>query len=440
MEAITEDEHRLAAAPGQAPEPALVVIWARDAPAFNVVPLDRPRTLGRTDEADIVLEDARISRRHVTVARTDDGFVITDLDSRNGTFVAGQRVDGTARTGPQAVLRLGHVVLLLFADARPLRGTIELDGERVLGPRVQRVYATIADAARTSRTLLICGPTGAGKELAARHFHRVGPLSRGPFVAVNCATIPPGLAERVLFGTVRGAYSGADSNAEGYVQAADGGVLFLDEIGELDLELQAKLLRFLETREVLPVGATRPKLVDVQVCSATHRDLRAMAGRREFREDLYFRIGRPQVLLPKLSGRPEEIPWLMAATLRTQGLVAHPLLVEACLLRPWPGNVRELILALRAAGTAAQAAGRTSVELGDLDADAGLDLDGPTGERPAPRFQERLDDEAAVLSALRREHGNIQRTADALGVHRTQLRRWLLRRGLDARSFRPSSP
>lgn len=438
MEANTEDEQHLAVAPDQAPEPALVVVWVRDAPAFRVVPLVRPQTLGRTDEADVVLDDARISRRHATVARSDGGFVVTDLDSRNGTFVDGRRLSGTVRTGPQAVLRLGQVVVLLVADARPLRGTIDDDGGRVLGPRVQRVYAAITDAARTSRTLLVCGPTGAGKELAARHFHRAGPRAKGPFVAVNCATIPPGLAERVLFGTVRGAYSGADSNAEGYVQAADGGVLFLDEIGELEPELQAKLLRFLETREAYPVGATRPRAIDVQVCSATHRDLRAMAGSRQFREDLYFRIGRPQVLLPALAGRPEEIPWLAAATLRAHDgrLTAHPLLIEQCMLRPWPGNVRELTLALRAAGSAALAAGRTAVEPDDLDADAGLELRAPTSDRPAPRTQDRLDDEPAVLSALRREHGNIQRTADALGVHRTQLRRWLLRRGLDARSFR----
>jgi transcriptional regulator with PAS, ATPase and Fis domain len=173
---------------------------------------------------------------------------------------------------------------------------------------MQRIYAAIADAARDSRTLLVVGPTGAGKELAARHFHRAGPRPQGPFVAVNCATIPAGLAERVLFGAVRGAYSGADSNADGYVHAADGGVLFLDELGELELTVQAKLLRFLETREVYAVGATRPRTVDVRVCSATHRDLRAMAGRREFREDLYFRLGRPQVALPAAPPPPRGGP------------------------------------------------------------------------------------------------------------------------------------
>lgn len=433
----TEDDSQLAVAADEPPEPALVVVWTAAGPALRVLRLTRPLTLGRTSESDVVLDDSKISRRHVTVRFADGAFHVADLASRNGSFLGGRRVDGEAPPVADGVLRLGQVVALLVADARPLRGEFEVRGEQVTGPRTQRVHAAVADAARTSRTLLVVGPTGAGKELAARHFHRSGPRPQGPFVGVNCAAIPAGLAERVLFGAVRGAYSGADSNADGYVHAADGGVLFLDELGELDLGLQAKLLRFLETREVYAVGATRPRTVDVRVCSATHRDLRAMAGRREFREDLYFRLGRPQVALPPLHRRPEEVPWLLAAALRgvDAGLSAHAQFVESCLLRPWPGNVRELLLATREAATAARADGRAVLDPADLDDAAGRDLPGPAAAA-APRYQDRLDDEDAVLAALRRERGNVQRAAAALDVHRNQLRRWLLQHGLDPRSFR----
>ncbi len=433
----TEDERQLSVAADEPPEPALVVVWTAAGPALRVLRLTRPRTLGRTSEADVVLDDSKVSRRHVTVRFADGAFHVADLASRNGTFLDGRRVAGEAPPVASGVLRIGQVVALLIPDARPLRGEFEVRGEQVAGPRMQRIYAAIADAARDSRTLLVVGPTGAGKELAARHFHRAGPRPQGPFVAVNCATIPAGLAERVLFGAVRGAYSGADSNADGYVHAADGGVLFLDELGELELTVQAKLLRFLETREVYAVGATRPRTVDVRVCSATHRDLRAMAGRREFREDLYFRLGRPQVALPALQRRQEEVPWLLAAALRgvDAGLSAHAQFIESCLLRPWPGNVRELLLATREAATAATADGRTTLEPTDLDDAAGRALPVPTTPA-APRYQDRLGDEEAVFAALRREHGNVQRAAAALDVHRNQLRRWLLSRGLDPRSFR----
>src|SRR5262249_55632284 len=159
-------------------------------------------------------------------------------------------------------------LFLLCADLRPfVRARVEVLHDLVVGPRLRRVWDEIA-AQRAN--LHLTGETGAGKELAARHFHRSGPTPDGPFVAVNCATIPAAIAERLLFGARRGAYSGADSDSEGYLQAADGGTLFLDEVAELEAPVQAKLLRVLETREVLPLGATRPKKLDLRVCSATH--------------------------------------------------------------------------------------------------------------------------------------------------------------------------
>jgi transcriptional regulator with PAS, ATPase and Fis domain len=280
----------------------------------------------------------------------------------------------------------------------------------------------------------------------ARTFHQQGPQSAGPFVAVNCAAIPEGLAERLLFGARRGAYSGAD-DAEGYLQTAHGGTLFLDEVVELDLAVQAKLLRVLETREVLPLGGSKSKKVDILVCSASNKDLRARVSLGKLREDLYFRIGRPQVTLPPLRQRPEEIPLLLQRAVQqispAQGL--HVTLVEACLLRPWPGNVRELLVEARTAAQAALMQGAQRTEARHLSPTAGTAF-GPamtspevvTEERRVPREEASrarsfgADERVRIEEALREHGGNVTATARALGMHRTQLRRLLERHAISA--------
>src|SRR5207302_10793306 len=169
-------------------------------------------------------------------------------------------------------------------DVRPYLGaTVQRLEKMVRGPRLERAWHVLARAANAGDSVHIVGESGSGKELAAQAFHRLGPRKDGPFVAVNCASIQPGVAERLLFGAKRGAYSGA-IDAEGYLQAAHGGTLFLDEIAELEPAVQAKLLRTLETGEVLPLGAARPRTVDVRVVSATHKVLRVEVGAGRFRE------------------------------------------------------------------------------------------------------------------------------------------------------------
>jgi transcriptional regulator with GAF, ATPase, and Fis domain len=205
--------------------------------------------------------------------------------------------------------------------------------------------------------------------------------------------------------------------------------LFLDEVAELDLQVQAKLLRVLETGELLPLGAARPRPVALRVVAATLRDLRADVQAGRFRDDLYFRIGRPEVKLPPLRDRLEDIPWLVAEATRSSGLPPHPSLVEACLLRPWPGNVRELVGEVSRAAHAATEAGRKVVRAEDLDGTAGRLLvpgemttiaPGSARLRPAT-----LPDHAAILGALTDEGGNVTRAAKRLGLHRNQLRRYL---------------
>jgi len=401
----------------------VVLVLAAGRPAFQVFPAGtRPLVLGR--EGDIALEDPRLSRRHAELRREGGRWSLHDLDSRNGSFLDGLEVTSTGASNG-TVVRVGDSLLLLSEDVSALQGGgVELDDGVVLGPRLRTLLGEVADAARSGRILHITGETGTGKELVARAFHRHG---GGPFVAVNCAGVPAALAERLLFGARKGAYSGADADSEGFLQQAHGGTLFLDELAELSLEVQAKLLRVLETREVLALGAARAVTVDVRVCSATHGDLQARVAEGKFRQDLYFRLGVPRVALPALGERLEEVPWLVAHTLSAlrPGLAAHVSLVEAALLRPWPGNLRELVVEVREAARRAGAQA-TRVEGQHLDAPASL------RRQPASPEEQR----ARVEAALAASGGNVSQAARDLGLHRTQLRRVLEEHGLDPASFR----
>jgi transcriptional regulator with PAS, ATPase and Fis domain len=280
--------------------------------------------------------------------------------------------------------------------------------------------------------LYVLGESGAGKELAARAFHDARYASKGeaPFVAVNCAAIPEGLAERLLFGAKKGAYSGAVSDVDGYVQAADHGTLFLDEIAELDLLVQAKLLRVLESREVLPLGASQTKKVSFSVCVASHKRLRDEVSAGRFREDLYFRLGRPEVRLPPLRDRLDEIPWFVEREVRSvdEKLEASVTFFEECVRRPWPGNVRELLREVRRAAHRAVAEGSDSVEPEHLADDAGESLATPEPE-PKERVSAKQWSDDEIARALDENGGNVRGTARVLGMHRNQLRRWLAKRG-----------
>ncbi|WP_437935798.1 sigma 54-interacting transcriptional regulator [Sorangium sp. So ce341] len=438
--------------------PGLVLVFSVDCPRCDVLPLkDGELELGRGEVGGVPLDDLRMSRRHARVRWNQGQWEVEDLDSRNGTSLDGVPLTG-ARAGDELrIVRTGSSVFVIQADVEPFRAGISTAGGTILGPTLARAWDAVDRAARFGTALHITGESGTGKEHAARAFHALGPRRGGPFVAVNCAAIPDGLAERLLFGARKGAYSGAAADSEGYVQAAHGGVLFLDEVAELDLGVQAKLLRALEAKEVLPLGASRPVQVDFALVSATHKDLRAQVAAGKLREDLFFRIAQPAVRIPRLHERPEEVPWLVDAALRSAGAavergdvgappVAHASLIEACLVRAWPGNVRELMAEIRAAAQEAQIEKSPVVQARHLSPSAGQAFAPaqagisehpsdrgrrsslpPAGERPARRAASLPADEV-IEEVLRREGGNVARTARALGVHRTQLRRWLDRR------------
>ncbi|XXX76815.1 sigma 54-interacting transcriptional regulator [Sorangium sp. So ce134] len=445
------------------PKPGLLLVFSVDRPRCDVLPLeDGEIELGRCEIAGVHLDDQRMSRRHARVRRIGGKWQVEDLESRNGTWLDGVPLMG-ARVGADfRIVRTGWSVFLLLADVEPFRAGVSRAGGTILGATLARTWDAIDRAARLGTTLHIAGDSGTGKEHAARAFHALGPRRDGPFVPVNCAAIPAGLAERLLFGARKGAYSGAAADAEGYLQAAQGGVLFLDEVAELDLGVQAKLLRALEAKEVIPLGASRPVSVDFALVSATHKDLRAQMAAGKLRDDLFFRIARPSVRMPRLSERPEDIPWLVDAALRhaaaagghaetTAPARAHASLIEACLLRAWPGNIRELTAEIRAAAQEAHVAGSSEVNERHLAPSAGqlavrgkppAASGGATGgsvkdgaRAPQPAADERPSRRAVawpaaeeIEAALRGEKGNVTRAARALGMHRNQLRRWLAQR------------
>jgi DNA-binding NtrC family response regulator len=436
---LTGDEVDDSRGPGPA-DPGILRVFAGGAPSSGGARLSGGRaTVGRSPECTLRLDDARVSREHAEITFADERWTVRDLGSHNGSSLDGSSVKGGAVVGARGVVRVGETVLLLRRNIGPyLADGVTAEGPVVAGPPLRAAWRAVAAAAASCEVLYLEGESGSGKELAARRFHDCGPRPSGPFVAVNCAAIPPLLAERLLFGALRGAYSGADASSEGYVTSADGGTLFLDEVADLPAEVQGKLLRALEAGEVLPLGASRARPVKVRFCSAGHVDLRARVAAGAFREDLFYRLGRPSVRVPPLRDRPEEIPPLIMRALGT-GPAAPAVtaaFVEAVMLRQWPGNLRELAKEVRAAAArAAQEGARVTPR--HLGESAGMAIATPAAApaaaaaAPAPHKLER----AEVLAALQRERGSVASTARALGVRRTTFRRWLEKNGIDPKQF-----
>jgi DNA-binding NtrC family response regulator len=309
------------------------------------------------------------------------------------------------------------------------------------GPAMQRVFETIQKVAETDLTVLVRGESGTGKELVAQALHNRSSRKNRPFVAVNCAAISAELVESELFGHEKGAFTGADARREGRFEAADGGTIFLDEIGDMAPETQAKVLRVLQERSFERVGGTRPIKVDVRVVAATHRNLEEEVKSGEFREDLYYRLKVVAVELPPLRERPQDIP---ALTQRFLEQVTERLgrdkkqISEAALAHlarhTWPGNVRELQNVIEQAAVLASAP-EIRVEDLNLGAAAVANEPGPAEfsdlafsdakKRAVERFEREF-----LLRALRDNDGNISRAAESVGMVRQSLQQKIRELGL----------
>ncbi len=297
---------------------------------------------GKDPECDLVLGDGSVSRRHLRISVGPDGVDLLDQGSTNGSHYGGARFRAL-RVGPGAELLLGGVRVRL--DASEASASPLLLGD---SPAIRDLVATLDRVAPRDMSVLVHGETGTGKELVVQHLHQRSPRAGHPLVVCDLGALPPGLVEAELFGHVRGAFTGADHDRPGAFLSAHGGTLCLDEVGEIPLDAQPRLLRALEAREVRPVGSERTRTFDVRIVAATHRDLAEGVHAGHFREDLYYRLAVVVVRVPPLRERAEDIPVLVRAFLSraARGAQAVPTVDEATMqaLRryEWPGNVRQL--------------------------------------------------------------------------------------------------
>jgi transcriptional regulator with GAF, ATPase, and Fis domain len=293
---------------------------------------------------------------------------------------------------------------------------------------MRRVFDAIRRVAPTDSTVLVTGETGTGKELVARAVHEQSERSARPFIPVNCASLAEGVLESELFGHMKGAFTGAVRDKDGLFVAADRGTIFLDEIGDMGLRLQQRLLRVLQEREVTPVGATRPRAVDVRVVAATNRDLRAETDAGRFREDLFYRLNVFPIELPPLRARRGDVPLLIEAALQRlrdrseegRRLSCSPFAIRLLRAYAWPGNVRELIAVLESASIRASGDRIEAQHLPEAIR-AGPAEDLPT---EPTRYRSRGtagDERDAIVAALREADGNRTHAAELLGMSRTTL-------------------
>jgi len=305
-------------------------------------------SVGTAGTNDLRLTDDTVSRHHCEILVRGDCYVVRDLGSTNGTYVDGVRVfDAPIDAGMEFFLGDTRIQFDPTQTWEPLgESQAEHFGELYgSSPEMRAVFALLEKVASVSLTSLIVGETGTGKEIAARATHQFSTRANGPFVILDCGAVNENLIEAELFGHERGAFTGADRSRSGAFERAHEGTIFLDEIGELPLELQPKLLRVLERKEVTRIGAGEPIEVDVRVIAATHRDLAAMVDAGTFREDLLYRLAEVVVRLPPLREHRDDIAFLAKHILTHLDGPARSLSPDAIAYlyeQPWPGNVREL--------------------------------------------------------------------------------------------------
>jgi DNA-binding NtrC family response regulator len=414
-----------------------------------------PVIVGRNPACQLVVDDAKVSAVHVEFLATEEGVRVRDLGSRNGTYVADVRVGEIVLANP-STLRLGGTTIQ-FEPAgleKVVVSSIPAFGPLVGQSEAMRhIFERLSKIAPTDLTLLIGGETGSGKELAAKAVHDHSKRADKPFVVVDCGSIPPTLAEATLFGHERGAFTGAIDRHISPFHEAEGGTIFLDELGELPLDVQPKLLRALAERRVKSVGGSTYKPFDVRVIAATRRDLVRQVNQGAFRSDLYFRVAQVKVELPPLRSRVEDVPILVRSMLKDLGgehayeRVSTPQL-ERLMRYDFPGNVRELRNAVQVA-YALNDGGEIDVasHLGAL-ADGGIPQEGGGGSVNLAAafvgspFQDAKRDVLARFAndyfthLAEESRGNVSEMARRAGMERAHVRTYLKRHKIDVRQFR----
>ena len=439
----TETTQTVASLPS--PLPLHVIVSLKGDVRTAPLPAKARILVGRGPDCDLVIQHASVSRHHAAL-HVSGGTWVEDLGSRNGTRVHGSRVEQNVRVPIHqgTVLEVGSAMLVIVGTGAGLeKGTLpRADASRaplIVDPAMQSLYTLLDVVAPSSLSILVLGETGVGKEVFARTVHERSKRASKPFAPLSCAALPETLLESELFGYERGAFTGAVQSKPGLFEVADGGTLFLDEIGELAPATQAKLLRVLETGEVMRLGSVRRRHVDVRLVSATHRDLYAMTADGGFRSDLLFRINGFVMTIPPLRERPADIvPLAEAFARRAAGEAGvrvpalSPEAARALEAHPWPGNVRELRNVVESAVTLCR--GGPSIEPLHLRLHpAGAAR--PASTRPpagaALRASVAQHERDQILLALQKNGGNQTLAAKELGVSRGALIAKIARYGIE---------
>lgn len=398
-----------------------------------------PVVVGRDPSCDVVIDDPEVSSIHCEIRAEGPGVLLKDSGSRNGTFVNTVRIREAILTA-SCQIQIGSSRL----SYEPLeKERVEVGYDESFGPlvgsspRMRHLFRMLGEIAPTELSVLVTGETGCGKELVAQAVHEHSMRKDGPFIVVDCASIPGPLAESLLFGHERGAFTGATERRTGAFHEANKGTIFLDELGELPSELQPKLLRALSERQIKRVGAHTYDPVDVRVVAATRRDLSRSMNSGKFRSDLFFRIAQVRVEMPPLRERREDIPLLIKTACERIGRGERAadvtdLVTNTLAQHEWPGNVRELVNVTSV--TASLPPGAESVSsLLPLEGGSGDTVDYTTPYGEAKRaaitaFESRYFGELA-----RAANGNISEMARRSGMERHHIRPFLKKYGLSTR-------
>jgi DNA-binding NtrC family response regulator len=389
-------------------------------------------SIGTADSNTLVLADPTVSRHHVAIEPTASGHLVRDLGSTNGTQINGVTIE-RAYLSVDAIITVGSTKLRfeVAGDDEVAELSSDTRWGRALGvsPAMRRLFAVLPRLASSDATVLLEGETGTGKSLIAAAIHEQGPRAGGPFVVLDCGAIPPTLIESELFGHEKGAFTGAATARAGAFEAAAGGTVFLDEIGELPLEMQPKLLRALEERVVKRVGRNTTTPLDIRLIAATNRDLRLEVNKGRFRSDLYYRLQTIRLRVPPLRERREDIPLLVAHYYEEMGAGEPPANVLADLARhEWPGNVREL-----------RAAVERVVLLGDLAVWQAVADDTPVPPEEPLSFRAAKEravgqwERDFIRALIAQHHGNISAASRAARMDRNYLRELMQRHGIAAK-------
>ena len=419
---------------------ALKVVVVAGPEEGREVSLDSIVNIGTDATCHLVLTDPAVSRKHVTLALDRGGVVVRDLGSRNGTFLASAKIkEAVLPIG--AVLTVGQSAITVQPRwyVRELPPSARRSFGEVIGESLamREIFAVLERVAPTDVTVLVEGESGTGKELVARSIHAASQRASKPYVVFDCGAVPAELAESELFGHKRGAFSGAVSDRAGAFARADGGTLCLDELGELPIDLQPKLLRVLESGEIKPVGSDATKKVDVRLVASTNRELHAEVRRGRFRADLMYRLEVVKLRMPPLRQRPEDVAALASKLL--EGRIAKGDAIGGENLRKlvgygWPGNVRELRNTLARAVALATAPGKPPPRFADLVLNLGPASTAPStigaeypGVSSPVEYKEAKEQvlysfhRAYVTALLDRHQGNVRLAAEAAGLSKKHL-------------------